>query len=958
MFRSFSRSPQALLRLLLPFLIIGLPLIVPDNSPLAQSSQSAGAWIRANPMNVARKAHTATLLRDGRVLVAGGEDSSFQMLNSAEIYDPATGQWSLTGNLNEPRSGHSAVLLADGKVLIVGRQSAEIFDPATSKWTPTADMLSKGGQSHYTGASVTQLANGKVVVAGGFSGSLSFARSWVELFDPIAGTWKAASPMKATRYNHSATLLPDGKLLVAGGSARAADILASAEIYDPATDNWTSVSSLNQTRSGHQAVLLLNGKVMVFGGAAAEEIYDPATNRWRLGGKSNQPHIQFATVTLPDAKIMAIGGGTNRVELYTQNETRWTFTADLSIPRRNHTATVLRDGRVLVTGGGGNGEAFQTAEIFAPNQRNESGIWLTTPQTISASAGHIATQLSDGRVLFAGGSAQQSASAASQIYLPDTGNLQDTGALNFARRNHTATLLPNGQVLTVGGEQNNNATLLSCELFDPATRSWQTTASLVTPRRFHTATGLADGKVLVTGGANENTDLESTEIYDPATGRWNSAGSLNTARRWHTAILLTNGRVLVIGGSRNGVPLDSAELYDPTTGRWTATGSLKTARHLHTATRLNNGKVLVAGGFKDVFLASAEIYDPITGQWTDAGKLNQSRQNHTATLMPDGRVLVAGGSERDGATSSAEIFDPSVNNGLGIWHTTDSLDTTRELHSALLLPNGKVLAAGGRNIGGTVGSAEIFDSALLSTPLLPRIVPVSAGSYLGESFAPESIIAVFGEQFTTGVTVANSTPLPQKLGGVSVTLTDRLGLSRTAPLFFVSPNQVNCQIPSQTVTGLLTMTLTTNAGAAISELVMINPVSPSLFTLDASGKGLPTAVLLRVKTNGAQVYEPIAQFDQMQNRFVALPIDLSDPNEQVFLILYGTGLRFRSSLSATTGNVGSLPVEVLYVGVQGDFVGLDQVNLRLPRSLTGRGEVDVQVSADGFTSNAVKVSIK
>jgi uncharacterized protein (TIGR03437 family) len=118
------------------------------------------------------------------------------------------------------------------------------------------------------------------------------------------------------------------------------------------------------------------------------------------------------------------------------------------------------------------------------------------------------------------------------------------------------------------------------------------------------------------------------------------------------------------------------------------------------------------------------------------------------------------------------------------------------------------------------------------------------------------------------------------------------------------------------------------------------------------------ATVLRVRADGTQVFEPVARFDAAQNRFVAAPIDLGPESEQVFLILFGTGFRQRSSLSATSLSIGGAGVEVLYAGAQGDFVGLDQVNARLPRSLIGRGEVNVALMADGRPGNLVSIHVR
>ena len=285
----------------------------------------------------------------------------------------------------------------------------------------------------------------------------------------------------------------------------------------------------------------------------------------------------------------------------------------------------------------------------------------------------------------------------------------NTGAMTAQRWQHTATLLPNGKVLVAGGPLVPG----TAEMYDPATGTWMTTGS-PDARFAHTATLLPNGKVLVAGGF-AGVALSSAQLYDPATGTWTAAGSLNAARYDHTATLLPDGKVVVAGGNYNntGGTLSSVEVYDPATGIWTTVSALTTVRHSHTATLLPTGKVLVAGGRdnnagNNIYVSSGELYDPATGTWTTTSALSTGRAYHTATLLPDGRVLVAGGGNASIKFSSAEVFDPAT----GTWTPTGALGTARSVHEAALLPNGKVLVAGGTANGSSYfSSAEVFDPA-------------------------------------------------------------------------------------------------------------------------------------------------------------------------------------------------------------------------------------------------------
>ncbi len=235
---------------------------------------------------------------------------------------------------------------------------------------------------------------------------------------------------------------------------------------------------------------------------------------------------------------------------------------------------------------------------------------------------------------------------------------------------------------------------------------------------------------------------------------------------------------------------------------------------------------------------------------------------------------------------------------------------------------------------------------------------VSAASYRGATLAPEAIIAAFGSNLATGTLSATTVPLPTSLAGTTVKIRDSFGTERLAPLFFVSPTQVNYQLPAGTANGTASIVIASSNGQASQANVPIAPVAPGLFAADSSGQGLAAAYVLRIKTNGSQLSEPIAQFDSALGRFIAKPIDLSVPNDQVFLVLFGNGLRYRSSLATVAAQVGGIATTVGYAGSQGDFVGLDQINLLLPKALAGRGEVDVTLTVDGQTANSVKVNIK
>jgi uncharacterized protein (TIGR03437 family) len=239
---------------------------------------------------------------------------------------------------------------------------------------------------------------------------------------------------------------------------------------------------------------------------------------------------------------------------------------------------------------------------------------------------------------------------------------------------------------------------------------------------------------------------------------------------------------------------------------------------------------------------------------------------------------------------------------------------------------------------------------------------VSAASYKGATLASEAIVAAFGSNLAMATQAATALPLPTSLAGTTVTVRGGSGVERLASLFFVSPTQVNYLVPAGMVSDAASIVISCADGSVATETLRIAQVAPGLFSANASGEGVAAAVALRVKSNGAQIYEPVAQFDTAQNKIVSLPIDLGPDlggaTDQVFLILFGTGIRGLSAMSAIRASIGGTGSVILYAGAQGAFDGLDQVNLHLPRSLAGRGEVDVALVVDGKATNIVQVGIR
>ncbi len=355
------------------------PSAGPTSSAVARP---AGEWIATAPMVTPRHGQTTVRLADGRVLVAGGSGSDGSQLTSAELYDPATGTWSTTGDMVHPYAGFPATLLRDGKVLVGdaydptvgdGITGAEVYDPESGTWTATAKMV-KG--TDFFGGTATLLRDGKVLVAGANAEGVD----GTQLYDPATGTWSATGKMITPRHNHTATLLPDGKVLVAGGDVRDS-MVYSAELYDPNTASWTAIANTHRDgpctvacpHAGSVATLLRDGTLLFMRLAPNTEFvetYDPATGTWTPTGHLARPDAGYFTLTrLLDGMVLVSGedkgpDGPVTAEVYDAATRSWTQIGNLLYGPAP--ATLLLDGTVLMTGGSKTGAATSSAELYIP----------------------------------------------------------------------------------------------------------------------------------------------------------------------------------------------------------------------------------------------------------------------------------------------------------------------------------------------------------------------------------------------------------------------------------------------------------------------------------------------------------------------------------------------------------------------------------------------------------------
>jgi hypothetical protein len=636
------------------FLAFGLALTQPCQG------RSVG-FEETGSMSRPRAYHTATLLPDGKVLVAGGDEgngSANNSLASAAIYDPSTRTWSATGSLANRRQLHTATLLPNGKVLVVGG-TVDFINDLTS----------------------------------------------AELYDPATGTWTPTGSLNVRRRAHTATLLPGGKVLVSGGlqdgSGANYNAISSCELYDPATGTWTPTAFLAKARGDHTATLLSNGKVLVAGG------------RPSFSGAGNPPIASC--------------------ELYDPATGTWAATGFLNTGRWNHTATLLPDGKVLAAAGFGDGTILNSAEVYDP----AAGIWIPV------------------------------------------------GNLSARRAFHTATLLPDNKVLVTGGYSGGYpiASHASAELFDPATGSWVQTGSLITARDEHTATLLGNGTVLIAGGLERDTQsaqgivyLTSAELYVQSTPTLlNISTRLNvqTGDKVLIAGFIITGterKTVIVRGIGPSLPMTGTladpviEVHGPsgelvgTNDNWNEAATrqqisdsgLAPSNQFESALwgTINPGAytVILSGRDGGTGIGSVEVYD--LDQAADSRLANISTRGFvdTGDNAMIGGVIVGGGSPYGSANIVVRALGPSI-------PVSDKLaNPTLELHDE----NGVVIAFNDDWKTRTDGSSQQTD--LEATGVSPRndlesalVQRVRAGNYTA---------IVRGKDNTTGVALVEAYHLP------------------------------------------------------------------------------------------------------------------------------------------------------------------------------------------------------
>ncbi len=337
-------------------------------------------------MNSVRGQHTATVLNDGRILVAGGGTAGI-MFATAEIYDPATSRWTATGSMASARKQHTATLLTDGRVLVTGGlttgsalATAEIYNPAAGTWSSAGAFSSGFARMQH---SATRMNDGRVLVAGGNDTTTFVPTATVEIYDPTTNTWSAGPVLPGgNRFDHAAVLLQDGRVMLFGGSFNSNSGFNSTLIYDPVANSWTNGAAMGAARNQPTATVLADGRVLVVGGgplpaspSPSAERYDPVANTWTGAGSLATPVYGLTATLLANGRVLAAGGANgvnastviNTTALYDPTSNAWTTAKPMLSSRYTHTGSLLADGSVILVGGKTNpNSSLNTSEAYFP----------------------------------------------------------------------------------------------------------------------------------------------------------------------------------------------------------------------------------------------------------------------------------------------------------------------------------------------------------------------------------------------------------------------------------------------------------------------------------------------------------------------------------------------------------------------------------------------------------------
>ncbi len=701
---------------------------------------------------------------------------------------------------------------------------------------------------------------------------------------------------------------------------------ATFTINNP-TPGITTLNPNSATTGGAAFTLTVNGSGFVNGstvrwnGSARTTTFGSATQLTAAIPATDIASNGSAIVTVVNP---APGGGTSNSASFTINQSQ------------NPVPTITTLNPSSATAGG----AAFTLTINGTNFINDSTVWwnggFRTTTFVSATQLTAAIPATD--IATAG-------SASVTVTNPAPGG-GTTAAATFTINNPAPTLTSLNPNSAAAGGAAFTLTLNGSGFVNSSTVWWngsQRTTTFVSATQLTAAIPASD---IATAGT------ASVSVNNPAPGGGSSNNLSFTINNPAPTLTNISPNSATTGGAAFSLTVNGSNFINGSTVRWN--GNARTTTFV-SATQLT--AAIPASDIASAGTASVTVVTPTPGGGTSNAvsfTINAATPAPTIASLNPGFAIAGGTAFTLTVTGTNFVNSSSVQwNGSG--RTTTFLSAT-QLTAAI--PAADIATAGTATItvvtpapGGGTSNAQPFN-------IVSRVTSVSAASFFGNELAAESIVAAFGVGMATGVAIADSQPLPTMLLGTKVSVRDSLGMERLSPLFFVAPSQINYLIPPGTANGLATITVTSGDNNISMGTQQISTVAPGLFTANASGVGVPAANVFRLTANGAQSFESFAMFDSSLGRFVPRPIDLGPEGDQVFALLFGTGFRFNGALSSVSVKIGGVDCEVLYAADAPGFIGLDQCNARIPRSLLGRGEVDLVITVNGKIANTVRVNIK
>ncbi len=549
-------------------------------------------------------------------------------------------------------------------------------------------------------------------------------------------------------------------------------------------------------------------------------------------------------------------------------------------------------------------------------------------------------------------------------------NLTPTsGTQPEARRNGGGVYDPVGKRVIIFGGGGNSGDLNDTWAFDVATRTWTKLTTVGTPpsaRHGFDAVYDSVGHQLVIYNGQGAGLLNDSWTLNLNTLQWRDVSPANDAarpkRRYGSAGVfdpLSRSLVSFAGFTSEAGRFQDTQslgLANNVWSDWTPGGTKPQVRCLLTgAYDKANRRMLIYGGQRSGPLGDLWSFDLATRAWENLSNATTPSARYFTTSFVDGtgNFIFFGGQTSNGNSDELWAFSQSART----WNRLN-------LSGGPSARNGSVSAydeAGNRwfVFGGTGSNGNANDVWELSRQRqVTEVVAVSAASYARERLAPESIAALFGTNLSGGTQAAATIPLPTVLQGASVRVKDSLGMERTAPLFYVSSGQINFLVPAGTANGAATVNVYDGDTLIGTGAQTIAATSPGLFTASGDGRGAPAAILFRVYEDFSHTTEDLLEFDAANSRWLSKVIDLGKEKEEVYLILFGSGVRFNSGLSSVSATIGGVPATVSFAGAQGSLIGLDQVNILIPRALIGRGEVEIGLHVGGIAVNPVRIRVK